>query len=251
MGSINNFYLQTISSKKAGYRANWEPNKPLEIGDIGVIENGVFVVMTTLKNEGINMNVRIDTSDSNWKFTTENDVSIQAKAKGEAPIAGSVLSDLEAGISVSFKSENAFVFEAVGAKNHIIINVFEIEKAFIAKAKEDKRWKNFAVIVELIEANSATIIMSSGKNNVVDLKAKADVSLANLNLANTELGLSIVSEKISTDTIVAQQGIKPIYRAMGLRHPLFGSAHMETKSMGPPQKKESFKILEFDTNELK
>lgn len=250
MANINKFYLETISSKKRGYRATWEPNKPIELGDIGTIENGVFIVFSTLQNEGINMSIRTDTTSSEWKFTTENAVSSHIKLSGQAPIAGSLLSNADAGVSLVFKSENAFVFEAIGAKTHIITNVFEIEKAFINKAKDDSRWKDFAVIVELIEADSATIIMSAGNSNIIDLKAKADAQLVNVNLANVDLGLGIISEKVSSENIVAKNGIKPLYRAMGLRHPLFGKAHLVTKALSEDLEKESFRILELDTSEI-
>lgn len=250
MANINKFYLETISSKKKGYRATWEPNKPLKLGDVGIIENGVFVVMTTLEDEEINMKVREDESEAEWKFTTENAVSIKTKLSGQAPILGSVLKETEAGISIAFKSENAFVFEAIGAKTHLLTNVFEIEKAILAKSKVESRWKNFAVIVELIEAESITIIMSAGSENVVDLKAKTEVALANINLANADLGLSIVSEKVSTESMVAKGGVTPLYRAMGLRHPLFGKAHLETKAVEELAQKESFRILEFEKEEI-
>ncbi len=249
MAEINKFYIQSISAQMEGYRANWEPNKPIEIGDIGIIENGVFSVFTSLQKQNINQQVRIDTTKGDLKLTTKKDVSISAKIGGAAPIAGSALTDVDAGVSISFSSENAFVFEALGTKTHILENVFEIEKVFIDKAKADSRWKDFVVITEIIEADSLTLILSGGKNNVVDLKAKADANLANVNLANIDLCLSIVSEKISTENIIAKEGVKPIYKAMGLRHPLFGKQKLGTKSI-MPEPKQKFGIQKFKKGEV-
>jgi hypothetical protein len=244
------FYLNHISSN-AGYRATWEPNKPLELGMIGKLSNGIFDVVSTLEQEGLAPKVLKDLTPGEFDYTSHQTVDIGIKLGGAAPIAGSVLTDVDAGFVIDLKSENAVVFQIKDSLTHQIVNMGELEKEIISRFKNNVWPKNWLIITQLVEAVSATIIVSNSNNNRIELKATANAGTQTLKLTDVSLGLNVAKEKGSNLKIIAQQGITPLYRAMGIRHPLFGKPQLSARGEEAKElQEENFRFQDFDPGEI-
>ncbi len=246
--NIHQFYLKHIA-KQTGYRATWEPNRPLFVGAIGKLERGVFTIFTNLEKEGIIPEVVEDETEGFWDYTSYDSVSINFKLAGQAPLAGSALTEADAGVTIDFKNNEAVVFQADKTLTHQIINMAEIEKAIIEKYRKKEWPKDWLIVVQLIEAESATIIISNSTSNQIDLKAEANVGTSHLKLTDASLGLHLVREQGSSFKILAKNGITPLYRVMGIRHPLFGKPGLSTKSL-TEETDEVLEVQDFDPEEL-
>lgn len=250
MAAPSKFYLKHISSK-IDYRATWLPAVPLKLGMIGVLSNGVFDVRSSLEEEGFTPNVLKDLTPGDIDYTSHDSVDIGIKLAGKAPVAGSVLTEGEAGIVLDFHSENAVVFQAKDMLNHQITNMGAMQKDIIQKYKDEAWPKDWVIITQLVEATSATIIISNSSNNKLELKASANVGTQNLTLTDASLGLSVAKETGSSIKVIAQNGITPLYRVMGFRHPLFGRPDIVTKGIAPDKaNQEEFGYQDFDEREL-
>lgn len=215
------FYLNHLASK-TGYRANWEPNKPLEIGMIGKLTNGIFDIVSSLEKEGLNAEILKDNSKGELDYTSHDSVDINIKLAGKAPAAGSILTEAEAGFVLDFHGENAVVFQVKETLTHLITNMGKMEKEIVQRYKNDTWAKDWVIITELVEAVSATIIISNSSNNKLELKASANAGTQSFKLTDASLGLSVAREKGSSLKVLAQNGITPLYRVMGIRHPFLG-----------------------------
>jgi len=244
------FYLTHIANR-SGYRANWEPNRPLELGMIGTLRDGVFDVQSSLEQQGITSKVLKDLTPGELDYTSHESVNIGTKLSGQAPILGSVLTETEAGFVIDFKSENSVVFTITDTLTHQIVNAAEWEKQVLAKFKDGSWKKEWYIITQLVEAVSATIIVNNSNDNRLELKASTGIGQSGIKLADVSLGLTVAKEKGSSLKVIAQKGITPLYRAMGIRHPLFGKPELSSKGDTAEIKEEKFRIQEFDPGELK
>ena len=248
MGNVHQYYLKHIADK-TGYRATWEPNKPLTLGAIVKINKGVFAILSSLEKEGIPFEVLEDSSEGTLDYSSSETVQIGIKAAGQIPAAGSVLSAADAGFSIDFGSDKSILFQADKTKTHQINNIASIEREVIKRVGEGRWDKNWLIVTELLEADTATIIVSFSTNSKIEIKANANVGASQLKLTDASLELSVVSEKGSLFKAVASKGITPLYRVMGYHHPLFGKGQLKTRSLeGPPA--EQFGVQEFDPAEL-
>lgn len=229
MANPHKFYLQHMAAK-SGYRATWDPGKSLKIGYVGKLDgNGIFNVFGTLQKYGIP--VEVDSGNKgNLDYTSSDSVSISIKAAGTAPVAGSVLTDAEAGFSIAFKGEKSIVFQTSGNKTHQLINLAEIQELVLEKYANDNWDKEWLIVTELIESDAATIIIANSSSASLDLKASAAVGTAGLKLTDASLGLSVAKETGSTLKYIAEGGLTPLYRLMGIRSPLFGKVELGVKS---------------------
>lgn len=248
--NIHQFYLKHIATQ-TGYRATWEPNRPLYIGAVGKLEDGVFTIFSSLEKEGIVAEIMKDESAGVWDYTSSDSVNIGIKLAGQIPAAGSALTEADAGFTLDFKSQDAVVFQADKTLTHQIVNMGAIEREIIQKYRNDAWPKDWVVVTQLIEAESATIIISNSSNNQIDLKASANVGTANLKLTDASLGLQVVRERGSSFKVLAKNGITPLYRVMGIRHPLFGKPQLNTKEAIVLPDDNTLEIQAFDEDELR
>lgn len=233
MASTYTYYLDHIF-KQTRYRATWQPGKPLELGQVGKIgSDGIFVVYATLQDEGITMTTNTSGTGGDLDYTSNDSVTITAKAAGTAPALGSALTEAEAGVSIEFKNSQAIVFQSAGNKTEYIQNLGQVTDAILAKYNDGTWPKDYLVITELIKADSATIIISQSSNGSMELKAKAAVGTEAIKLTDASLGLSVSREKGNNLKYICQAGLTPLYRVHGIRNPWFSNAYVDVKSIAP------------------
>lgn len=244
------FYLRHMNTK-TGYRATWDPGKPLSIGAVGRLDqSGVFSVFTSLEKEGIPVELKVDDTTADQDYTSSESVTITTKLSGKAPAAGSILTEADAGFNIEFKSERSVVFQSQGNQTDQLVNLAQIKKMILQKYKEGNWDKDWVVVTELVRARSATIIIANSSNATLELKANANAGTPTLKLTDLSLGLMVAKEKGSTLKYIAQEGLTPLYRVMGIRKPWpFGEIDVVTKG-APVTDEAELEIQDFDEREL-
>jgi len=199
------------------FMGTWLPNANLRLGDVGVLEGEAFKQITTLKDLGIPFKVREGEKKSDFTYTSKSGVRLKTKVAGEVAV-GSTLPLANAGVSIQFEDEGAFLFQAAGCVTDEIGNRLEVGQA-ILKLLQAEIWKaNWAVVSTLVHADSATIVVSNTGSAVLDLTAKAPLALANL--ANLDTGLSVSSQRGDLIRFIAAQGLSPLFKLSRAKHSL-------------------------------
>ncbi len=275
-------YLKEIKKKSVGYRPTWEPNKTLQIGDIGKLEDGVFVKWNTLEKMGINLEEQKDEREGAvFDLSTENGVDVHAKAAGKVDPKVPSLGEMDAGFGVEFKRANSILFKIEGYLTHQISNLGEIA-AEVLKRYKSGDWDEDLVIInelieakkatimmssdgdptfarhhdggflgledlviinELIEAKKATIMMSSEGGVTVGLKAKGNVGGKTLSIADADIDTGASSSGKLAINITGAGGITPLYRAVGIKKKFWGLGKTDVGTRG------SFETDPFATGE--
>lgn len=239
MSSPSKFYMRHMN-RQTKYRATWAPNKKLEIGQVGKIDKaGVFSVYTTLQKEGIPLEISADEASGDFDYTSNDSVTIKPKLQGEIPVAGSPFTDIEAGFSIDLKSDKSVVFQIGGVKTYQLTNLWEIEQQILQRFSSNAWDKDLLIITELIEAACGTIIISNSNEAGIDLKAKAGIGAGKLSLTDASLGLEVARERGSMIKYLPESTLTPLYRVMGIRHPLFGKPGLGTKGLAQDVQQET------------
>ena len=205
-----------------GYLATWQPGLPLALGDVGIIDGGVFRRVTTLQALGIPVLIRADESPGDLTYESSSGISMQVKAAGEPSPIGSALLQARAGITFNFTETGAVVFAAVGARSPTLGNLAEIEHA-ILRLRQSKQWNNrWTIITEVVATQSATVLISTSKSGKVELTVGGNLPIGGVNLADASLALSVSSSRNVGIRIVCQSSLTPLYQAVkleGVFHP--------------------------------
>jgi hypothetical protein len=198
--------------RKFNYYATWMPGTPMELGTVGIMDGKEFVKKSHLRNFGIAFETEEDPSKDDLDYTSDSGVTFAPKASGTIPSAGSVLTQADAGFTVDFSREKAILFKVKGAR-YVSISDQEKLGRDIARLKKEGKWKKeYVVIVELVMADSATILISGSANSKIELKANANIGATKLDIADASLQLGIAVAKSMSTKIIAEQGLTPLFR---------------------------------------
>lgn len=203
--------------QKFGYLATWTPNVILKLGDVGVLRDRIFELETTLSELGIPFNVRSDSSPADYEYISSSAVSIKLKAAGEIPSTGSLLSQTDAGISISFEEADSIVFQALGSEVTSILGQDKLGGEILSRYEKGDWPKDYVVITNLITSKSATVLISSGRGGQIEFAVNSAVGLSELKIADANVDFRVVnSSKIGTK-ILASEGLTPLFKASGIK----------------------------------
>jgi hypothetical protein len=156
------------------------------------------------------------------------------KAAGSAPIAGSALTTADAGVVVKFARAEAVAFEASGCQIEAIADLAKVGDQLIRRYQTGAWDSNLYVITEVVKADSATILISSGSSAAIELKAGGKLEAGGLSLADLNAQFSIASTASMGLEIVSQKNLSPLFKAWRVR-PRFWKTTWETFRMHPDE----------------
>lgn len=215
------FYLKSLYKKTHGYRPTWLPSTLIQIGDVGILENDVFIKESTLKNNRIFFEVETSESGTDIDFSSERGITLTTKLKGQTDPSLTSLGKADAGFIIEFKHENGFIFKAKDSRKSIISNLGAVKEEVLRRFHEGNWDKNWVIISELIEVKSATILLSGQAGSKVELKAQGDLNVSTMDIADASLNLKLESGQTLAATILGQERITPLYRVIGVKQPFF------------------------------
>jgi hypothetical protein len=93
------------------------------------------------------------------------------------------------------------------------------------------------VITEIVMAEAATVLISTGDSAVIELKAGGSVSSAGISLADLNAQFSVASTSGMGIEMVAKTGITPLFKAGRVRPGLFGTK-WEVRRLEAPDEQE-------------
>ena len=219
--------------KKFGYYATWHPGTPLQLGDIGILSDNVFNRIGNVKKHGIDFEIRKDDTYEDLEYSTKGSVSITAKFAGTAAPQGSTLATVDAGMIIEFGNSNAIYFKAGKTKTNLIENVIQLGQEILRLFEEGKWNKKWVVITELVEAESATVLISNSSNAKIELKAKGNINAPTIDIADAEAEFTATFYKGMDTKIIAEKGLTPLLKVKGIKTRIFSKPHFELKGIHP------------------
>ena len=226
------FYLKSLYKKTHGYRPTWLPNTPIQLGDVGLLENDVFIKDSTLNDYGIFFEEITSESDATIDFSSERGITLTTKLEGKVEPKAISLGEADAGFIIEFNHENGFIFRTKGSRTSRIDNLGIVKEKVLNRFKQDKWNKNLVIISELIEAKSATILLSGQAGSKVELKAQGNLKVSTIDIADASLNLKLQSGQALAATIVGQKKITPLYRAIGIKQSFFSGQSVVSREPG-------------------
>jgi len=207
MSSIVKIYTDAVYSNLKPLYANWEPGRPVQLGDFGIMSNRTFIYLGNIQDLGIAFSERTDPAKDHKFFASQGTVDVRFFAKGNAPVSG--VANLNATLEVDFSSQDAVFFNAADCDYTMIDNKVALGKAVMAKYKQGDWKREWAVITDTVKAGATTIAVSGGQTASIVLEATGDVE--RINLADASMGLAIKSAKNVGYQVVAEKELTPLY----------------------------------------
>jgi hypothetical protein len=206
VASIKNLYTQTVGRKLKGYYANWEPSRPIALGDYGYLEGKHFERIGSLRSLNVAWAESVDPRLSHKKFTSSGSVSAKLTAKGKAATS-------KARLEVAFGKANAVFVDAAGCSYSMIEDKRALGVALKANGTFDRKW---VVVTDLLKAKRSIVAISA--TNGASVTFEADASVDAIDLADASIGLGAKQQSSIGYLVDAQKGLAPFFGLCGFRH---------------------------------
>lgn len=204
MASEVKLFMEAIH-KATGKIPVWYPGTDISLGDIGVFEDGQWVLKTTLEDQEIPYRIRKDTTPSagldlghGSKWSGGLDVETKVAGIPGAPEAdGSLKLSLAGSGSFVLKSSDSFV--------HRIKNLDEVEGEMISRWRaDDGSWaEEWCVVSEVYEASRSFVAVASDREASMSFDLGVKPAGAFLDLASVGVGA-----RVSTATYVSGHSLQ-------------------------------------------
>src|SRR5215813_392634 len=191
---LPNIYTKEIY-KRFRYLANWLPNSPLEVGDIGVLRQDHFEYVTTLSSLGIVYELRFSEQSIDLTYTSDGCVEINFDVQGESDSSLQVVNGVTALVRVSFSKENSTLFAARGCRSVQVTDINELGSKIIEVQEREEWMRNWCVVTETLIAESATVILSKSRTAELEMASEGQIGQQLIHLADTSAGLKLRSAK--------------------------------------------------------
>nr|HPQ97404.1 hypothetical protein [Thiolinea sp.] len=182
MTAIHQRYTREIYDNLR-YRPTWLPGTPIRLGSVGVIENGIFRPVTALAQLNMAFDAVTDSSRDTISYNSKSGVSITFKAAGDSNPRFEAVTQGSAGALVEFSRDGAVVLQLKGAASHRIADQPALYRALLRAVVlgDQAQWqRDWVVITEVVQAQSATILISDSAGSRLELKASGAIAPVSL-----------------------------------------------------------------------
>ena len=210
------------------YVATWSPGTPIRLGDIGTLTGHEFVPKSTLRSVEIGFQILKDTTPENWDYESEGSITWHVKAAGELSADVPSVPKAKVGIGIRFGRQGSVALNAGGCRADRIADVIGLEDA-MWDAWNHHLWdEDWVVVTEVIQADSATILIASARDAMVELQAKGSAKATPLGAAALSGGFGLVAKQGMHTTFVAEEGLTPFFRAIKIKESFLRGTRIET-----------------------
>jgi hypothetical protein len=244
--SISRLYTKELRDQ-LGYTATWLPNCPLKLGETGVLAGYQFHSRGSLTELGIPFKTGTPGPAADIGYASSGSVTREFKLAGQVPSADSHLAAADSGVVISFDRQAAVVFMASGCTVAKIDDMHALRTRILA-AYNEGRWEGDRVVVtEILLAKSTTVLMSSGNKAKIELRAHGAVDAPDFNLINVKGRFSIAWDVNVTQQILAEGGLTPLFRCVGVRR---GLLRPDVVERSDPSKADTL-VVELDYDDFR
>lgn len=242
---IKAFLKRIYETSPNKMRANWEIGNIFKVGEIGKIENGVFVRYSSLEEKGVPLGILSGPRKAGkMDLSSEKGVKISPlfKAQGNAQM---IELNGEVAFEIEFEKANSFVFRADGIQSSRIRNMETVEREVLRLHEEGKWNKDYVIISDIIEAHSLTLLLAGEAGVKTTLSATGKFTPGQLDIADASVGFIVLSTNKLAVEIVGKKDTTPLFKVRGIRRPfLIGDPKLVSKGSGTSLEPE-FRLVEI------
>jgi len=213
MSTIMQNYLQQVQ-KNLGYRATWEPHRPMKVGTYGKIHQGIFSAYGHIDDLNITHTVDKLKTSNQLTYKSEEKGSYTLKAKGEInPLFQNISTD-EAGLLIIFKKDNSIVFKIQDITYFTLENKVEIAEKLHKLSLVNKWDASYLMITETLQSEKTSILLSKKKNSEVEIKYEND---GNIGIIDIDFFGEIIRSKGMSLQFTTSSDSTPLFKLSRLK----------------------------------
>ncbi|QCO02834.1 hypothetical protein [Azospirillum argentinense] len=243
----NQQYGASIRSETTLF-ANWPPNAPREIGDFGRVNGALFEFFGRLEPEEIAaLGSRESQSPAGYDIMIKSTRTLNAHVSTEAKAK---TADGKALLEIKFTSEEGIVFAAPSVKITEITSMPALGRTLNERRLKGNWDLDHAVVVQVCEADSATILLSNQAGAGIDFEVDANAPVDAQLVAKLDVGTSVVDSHGVGIKIIGEGPLTPLFKLAYLKRRLLGDPKIVYREALAPATAKGPDIYEVDDQHI-
>lgn len=220
-------YAKQLKRAFHTYFANWLPDAPIALGDIGTLEKKVlFQRISSLSSpeflisfDKVPSQIKMPKGDrsNHYQFKTSGVSSVTLIPKA-------TVGPVKVGLEIKLKGDNSFFFNLAGTATQQINDLVALSKPVVELYKQGRWNKDWYIVTGIVLSPSTTILGSRNGDQSITLEAKTEIP--EISLADSEIQLSASSASHVDYSFISNQTLVPLFKIAKLRTPIFGSVYL-------------------------
>jgi hypothetical protein len=198
-----------------GWHPTWPVGTDIDVGTIGLISDGAFVYQGRIERrtgEKLELDLPAKSHRDTLEYATKGSVEFTAKVKGKTSRAVSHLLKAEAGVRLSFSTENALAISVGGLVEERVADVDDLEATMLRLNKDGKLDIGNAVVTHCLVGSSGIVAMSASEDGEATIQTKVDVGSGRISVANIDGAMKWTHQHDLEFLAVASERIVIAYR---------------------------------------
>lgn len=209
-------YTEAIRDHFKIFYANWPIGTPIKLGDYGTMDGRIFIPEGNITDDfKIKFKIRTDTTKDHYYFKSTDSVKVEFFPKGSVSIHPSMPS-IRASMRIEFAKEESVFFNSAGIRNHSIESIDNLGNIILSMFKNNKWSEKKVVVTRLVQADSATVIISGKSGASICLDAQS-VAIPNINLADASIKFLVSVDNGIAFQIISEEGYFPMLGISGIK----------------------------------
>lgn len=225
--TIAKAYANTIKKHQRTYFAVWKPGVQVKLGDYGIMNGNIFVLMGNINDfdelKDFELDIREDNTEDHMRFVSQQGVSFTLSPQAKTNVEGV---NINASMDISFTREHGVFFNAAGCTIDSIVNVHMLGLKLMDIHKKDKlRWRReFVLVSSVMKAKSGLIVISTSSDFALTFEAKAEVPV--IDLAKVGLDLQVSKQTSAGEVYILNEGFNPLVGLMKIQSKFLGPGRL-------------------------
>ena len=185
-----------------GWVANWPPNHPHRLGDVGSVEDLGFNQDGVLADYGLSATPRQDKERTAGPWNLSTSKSIKVDIGTDAQVKGwEWIGKAKAGVKVGFGNQEGMIMSVGSSWYEILQDLDKVRADLLAKGLAKEIPVGRSVIVEQLIADTGLLMVSNGGIGTVEATTTFDAGVGTLPaLASFAAGFSVKTQRAGFHT---------------------------------------------------
>jgi len=251
MASIAREYSRAVRNETQ-FWGTFPLDIPIAVGDIIQLEGDgrMIKVKSALDWPGWRDALPVDTKDVSGQNQWSWHATISKSGSAEGGVKSATGAEVSASVKVSFSAVGAFILAYTSCKHHIFRDADKAKRMVLSAANMGDWADRYALITEVIEADPATVLVSSEKKSTFALSAKAALpaDLGALNFADPKFSVGGITTEGAVHQSMNTKAF-PLYHCVRIRRDWLRRVRAELSFTQNPDPSEIFDDSPFDDDQ--
>lgn len=201
----------------------WLPGARMELGDVGVFDDGGWVKHTTLDALGIPFTPDLPGVPTGYDYASHDgaQVSTWLAADGDPTVSG--IAQGNAGLRIRFSRAGAFVLKADEVTVQSLANLADVDRRILARHRAGKWERGWVLVSEVARGGPAITVVSGSSDGEAFVDLGVTAAAAGQPLAAAGAGIALGTRRGLAGYFVSPTETTLLWRGRCVRDPWWSS----------------------------